>query len=52
MSLLNGFLIIQRKKIFIKMKLKKILIFYPSFERGGVELILINIIKFFIKKKN
>ncbi len=33
------------------MKLKKIVIFYPSFERGGVELILINIIKFFIKKR-
>ena len=33
------------------MKLKKIIIFYPSFERGGVELILINLIKYFLKKK-
>ena len=33
------------------MKLKKIIIFYPSFERGGVELILINLINFFLKKK-
>ncbi|WP_415295276.1 glycosyltransferase [Candidatus Pelagibacter sp. Uisw_113] len=33
------------------MNLKKIIIFYPSFERGGVELILINLIKYFLKKK-
>ena len=33
------------------MKLKKIIIFYPSFERGGVEIILLNLIKFFLKKK-
>ena len=33
------------------MKLKKIVIFYPSFERGGVERILINLINFFLKKK-
>lgn len=33
------------------MKLKKIIIFYPSFERGGVEIILINLISFFLKKK-
>ena len=31
--------------------LKKIIIFYPSFERGGVEIILLNLIKFFLKKK-
>ena len=31
------------------MNLKKIIIFYPSFERGGVELILINLINFFLK---
>ena len=31
--------------------LKKIIIFYPSFERGGVEIILINLINFFLKKK-
>ena len=31
--------------------LKKIIIFYPSFERGGVENILINLINFFLKKK-
>lgn len=31
--------------------LKKIVIFYPSFERGGVEVILLNLIKFFLKKK-
>ena len=33
------------------MKLKKIIIFYPSFERGGVEIILINLINFFLKKR-
>lgn len=33
------------------MKLKKIIIFYPSFERGGVEIILLNLIDFFLKKK-
>ena len=33
------------------MNIKKIIIFYPSFERGGVELILINLIKYFLKKK-
>ncbi len=33
------------------MNLKKIIIFYPSFERGGVELILINLINFFLKNK-
>ena len=33
------------------MNLKKIIIFYPSFERGGVELILINLMNFFFKKK-
>lgn len=33
------------------MKLKKIIIFYPSFERGGVEIILLNLIRFFLKKK-
>ena len=33
------------------MKLKKIVIFYPSFERGGVEIILINLINHFLKKK-
>tara|TARA_B100001057_G_scaffold493954_1_gene589483 strand:- start:5986 stop:7104 length:1119 start_codon:yes stop_codon:yes gene_type:complete len=32
------------------MKLKKIIIFYPSFERGGVEKILVNLINFFLKK--
>jgi len=31
--------------------LKKIVIFYPSFERGGVEIILLNLINFFLKKK-
>ena len=31
--------------------LKKIIIFYPSFERGGVEIILVNLINFFLKKK-
>tara|TARA_B100000989_G_scaffold246320_1_gene193490 strand:- start:8426 stop:9547 length:1122 start_codon:yes stop_codon:yes gene_type:complete len=33
------------------MKLKKIIIFYPSFERGGVEIILLNLINHFLKKK-
>jgi glycosyltransferase involved in cell wall biosynthesis len=33
------------------MKLKKIIIFYPSFERGGVEIVLVNLINFFLKKK-
>ena len=33
------------------MKLKTIIIYYPSFEKGGVENILINISKFFIKSK-
>jgi hypothetical protein len=32
------------------MKLKKIIIFYPSFERGGVEIILLNFIKYLLKK--
>ena len=31
--------------------LKKIIIFYPSFERGGVENILVNLISFFLKQK-
>ena len=31
------------------MKLGKIIIFYPSFERGGVELILANLITFLKK---
>ena len=31
--------------------LKKIIIFYPSFERGGVENILVNLINFFLKQK-
>ncbi len=34
-----------------KNDLKKIIIFYPSFERGGVEIILLNLINFFLKKK-
>ena len=34
-----------------KNNLKKIIIFYPSFERGGVEIILLNLINFFLKKK-
>ena len=34
-----------------KDNLKKIIIFYPSFERGGVEIILLNLINFFLKKK-
>ena len=33
------------------MRLKRIIIFYPSFERGGVETILLNLINFFLKKK-
>ena len=33
------------------MKLKKIIIFYPSFERGGVEIILVNFIRYLLKKK-
>ncbi len=33
------------------MKLRRIIVFYPSFERGGVETILLNLIKFFLKKK-
>ena len=33
------------------MKVKKLIIFYPSFERGGVEIILVNLIKYFLKKK-
>lgn len=45
------FKLFKEKKYLLKMELKKILIFYPSFERGGVELILTNIIRFFIKKK-
>ena len=32
-------------------KLKKIIFFYPSFERGGVEIVLVNLIKYFFKKK-
>jgi glycosyltransferase involved in cell wall biosynthesis len=32
-------------------KIKNIIIYYPSFERGGVEKILVNISKFFIEKK-
>ena len=31
--------------------LKKIIIFYPSFERGGVENVLVNLINFFLKQK-
>ena len=31
--------------------LKKIIVFYPSFERGGVEIVLINLINFFLKQK-
>ena len=34
-----------------KNTLKKIIIFYPSFERGGVENVLINLINFFLKQK-
>ncbi len=32
------------------MKLQKMIIFYPSFERGGVEIILLNLINFFLSK--
>lgn len=31
--------------------LKKIIIFYPSFERGGVEIVLVNLINYFLRKK-
>ena len=34
-----------------KDNLRKIIIFYPSFERGGVEIILQNLINFFLRKK-
>ena len=34
------------------MKLKKIILFYPSFEKGGVENILVNFIKFLLRNKN
>ncbi|MDC0469136.1 glycosyltransferase [Candidatus Pelagibacter sp.] len=34
-----------------KNSLKKIIIFYPSFERGGVENILLNLIRYFLKKR-
>jgi UDP-glucuronate 4-epimerase len=34
------------------MTLKKIIIFFPSFERGGVEVILLDLIKYFQKKNN
>lgn len=33
------------------MSLKKIIIFYPSFEKGGVEVVLINLISFFLKNQ-
>jgi len=33
------------------MKFKEIIFFYPSFEKGGVEKILIILIKYFLKKK-
>ena len=33
------------------MKLSKIIIFYPSFEKGGVENVLINLINYFLSKK-
>ena len=33
------------------MSLKKIIIFYPSFEKGGVEIVLVNLIDFFLKKR-
>ncbi len=33
------------------MNLKKIILFYPSFERGGVEIILVNFINYLLKKK-
>ena len=32
------------------MKLNKIIIFYPSFEKGGVEKILVNLINFILTK--
>lgn len=32
------------------MILKKIIIFYPSFERGGVEIVLVNFIRYLLKK--
>ena len=32
------------------MKLKKIIIFYPSFERGGVEIVLVNFVRYLLKK--
>ena len=31
--------------------MKNIVFFYPSFENGGASVILINLIKFFLKKK-
>ena len=34
-----------------KKPMKNIVIFYPSFERGGAEKVLINLIKFFSSKK-
>ena len=33
------------------MKIKNIIIYYPSFERGGVEKILVNLIDYLVKKK-
>jgi len=33
------------------MKLKKIIIIYPSFERGGIENILVNLINYLVRKK-
>ena len=33
------------------MKLKKIIIVYPSFERGGIENILVNLINELVRKK-
>ena len=33
------------------MKIKNIIIYYPSFERGGVEKILVNLVDYFVKKK-
>jgi hypothetical protein len=33
------------------MNLKKIIFYHPSFEKGGVEKILVNLIKYSIKKK-
>ena len=32
------------------MKLKRIIIFYPSFERGGLEIVLVNFIRYLLKK--